>query len=152
MSWKIILHKLVFISDSLCKLTQTSFLHYGSHYGFQSIKQWSSTETVDLDTWSIFKLCLQNHFHMIRSLRWISTRQARRPTSTIPGCNNWWLMRQQQSIILCPPDHHHAIQLPYLGVMSDLRYHRINLKTITGENFSSYELWPKLWKSNFGQL
>ena len=28
-SWKIILHKLVFISDSLCKLTQTSFLHYG---------------------------------------------------------------------------------------------------------------------------
>ena len=28
-SWKIILHKLVFISDSLCKLTQTSFLHFG---------------------------------------------------------------------------------------------------------------------------
>ena len=28
-SRKIILHKLVFISDSLCKLTQTSFLHYG---------------------------------------------------------------------------------------------------------------------------
>ena len=49
---------------------------------------------------------------------------------------------------LPPPDHHHAIQLPYLGVMSDLRSHRINLKTITGD-FSSYELGPKVLKIEF---